>query len=116
MKRLPRYLCHLLFNQSACEKMVPDGLQIWWGGVRTHPWGQLDDREGTGWVPDLTRIDSGWKDKHRTNGKSCRNCEDLFRPTSPGDVWRPAWSTVPPRAPDRTHRLESKPVVGAHGD
>ena len=22
-----------------------------------------DDREGTGWVPDLTQIDSGWKDK-----------------------------------------------------
>jgi hypothetical protein len=22
-----------------------------------------DDREGTGWVPDLTLIDSGWKNK-----------------------------------------------------
>ena len=33
------------------------------GRIRTHPWGQMDDREGTGWVPDLTLIDSGWKDK-----------------------------------------------------
>ncbi|NLX98223.1 MAG: hypothetical protein GXY83_18855, partial [Rhodopirellula sp.] len=48
---------------AACEKLVLDGLQTWWDGIRTHPWGQLDDREGTGWVPDLTLIDSGWKDK-----------------------------------------------------
>ena len=48
---------------AACEKIVLDGLQTWWDGIRTHPWGQLDDREGTGWVPDLTLIDSGWKDK-----------------------------------------------------
>ena len=48
---------------AACEKIVLDGLQTWWDGIRTHPWGQLDDREGTGWVPDLPLIDSGWKDK-----------------------------------------------------
>ena len=48
---------------AACEKIVLDGLQTWWDGIRTHPWGQMDDREGTGWVPDLTLINSGWKDK-----------------------------------------------------
>jgi hypothetical protein len=48
---------------AACEKLVLDGLQTWWDGIRTHPWGQLDDREGTDWVPDLTLIGSGWKDK-----------------------------------------------------
>ncbi len=48
---------------AACETIVLDGLQTWWDGIRTHPWGQFDDREGTGWVPDLTLIDSGWKDK-----------------------------------------------------
>jgi hypothetical protein len=62
-KDILRYLCYLLFNQFACEKLVLDGLQTWWDGIRTHPWGQMDDREGTGWVPDLTLIDSGWKDK-----------------------------------------------------
>ena len=62
-KKLLCFLRFLLFNQSACEKIVLDGLQTWWDGIRTHPWGQLDDREGTGWVPDLTLIDSGWKDK-----------------------------------------------------
>ena len=62
-KDLLRYLCYLLFNQFACERLVLDGLQTWWDGIRTHPWGQMDDREGTGWVLDLTLIDSGWKDK-----------------------------------------------------
>ena len=48
---------------AACEKIVLDGLPTWWDGIRTHPWDQMDDREGTGRVPDLTLIDSGWKDK-----------------------------------------------------
>lgn len=48
---------------SACERLVLDGLQHWWSELQTHPWGQSDDKEGAGWLPDLTLIDSGWKDK-----------------------------------------------------
>jgi hypothetical protein len=48
---------------AASERLVLNGLQTWWEGVLSHPWGELTDKEGEGWIPDLTLIDSGWKHK-----------------------------------------------------
>ena len=53
-------------SAAACEKIVLDGLQTWWDGIRTHPWGQMDDREGTGWVPLFDPADIvGMRDRRR---------------------------------------------------
>jgi hypothetical protein len=45
---------------AACEKLVYSGLQAWWAHQMENPY----EIHGSGdtWAPDLTFVDSGWKD------------------------------------------------------
>ena len=47
---------------AACERLVLDGLQHWWHAQEESPYEIQDAKDGDGWLPDLTLIDSGWKD------------------------------------------------------
>lgn len=44
---------------SACEVLILEGLQAWWEARSAANFRQVD---GIEWTPDLTVIDSGWKD------------------------------------------------------